>query len=101
MVLLRECVNDNADRLNEERKSLPANLFPTSETHAADSGLRKDYCAVNNAEQVPDVSNDFILTYLEGKKAAIEGSEAVDLIQNMCHWLFVNGYTCSKLSIIQ
>ncbi len=100
-ILLRECVNESADKLNEEKKSLPANLFPVNEARAAMDNKGKDYCAMNNAEQVPDVSNDFIMNYLEQKDPAMETQEAIDLIQNLCHWLFINGYTCSKISLIQ
>lgn len=102
--LFRECVNSHGDRLNEEQKNLPADLFPHVDADGASSefGDIKEYCLSNNAEQVPDVSNEFIMNFLEEKKLdSIDASETIDLTQNLCHWLFINGYTCSKLSLIQ
>ena len=97
--LFRECVNEAGERLNEEKKLLPQELFPIN----GGVGKNEDYCLTNNAEQVPDVSNEFITNFLSEKKldALFPSTEAIDLTQNLCHWLFINGYTCSKLSLIQ
>jgi len=98
--LLRECVNASSEKLLEERKLLPPNLFPpNNEKDNAD----KDFCCTNNAEQVPDVCNDFILNFLEARKEKInlELDEIIKLMQNISQWMFVNGYTCSKIALIQ
>ena len=97
--LLRECVNTYSDKLKEARKSLPADLFPEIKVP---QGTADEYCLTNNAEQVPDLSNDFIMNYLTEKEITdISTPNAIDLTQNVCHWLFINSYTCSKLSLIQ
>ena len=100
VLLLRECVNQNSKKLLEDRKLLPGHLFPKND--GCDHPSR-DYCCTNNAEQVPDICNEFVLGYFEEKKMCIEMDtpEAVELTQNMCHWMFINGYTCSKISLIQ
>jgi len=106
--LFRECVEEMGDRLAEERKQLPPELFPPIEIskdkgeNPSNSLIKLDYCQTNNAEQVPDASNEFIMTYISknGLDSMIDHSEAIDLTQNLCHWLFINGYTCSKLSLI-
>ncbi len=96
--LLRECVNEYAERLVAEQKNLPADLRP----RIVPAEKTAEYCAANNAEQVPDISNEFITDFLPHKNVAcINNEEAVNLMQNLCHWLFINGYTCSKLSLIQ
>ena len=97
VLLLRECLNENADRLNEEKKSLPQGLCLRN----LPEGEEKEYTETNNAEQVPDISNDFIIAYLDDKREHLSTQESIDLIQSLCHWLFINGYTCSKISLIQ
>ena len=96
--LYRECVNQYSDRLEAEKQSLPRDLLPEPGTFPADC---KEYCMCNNAEQAPDVSNEFIMIFLHTHAPEIGTLDAVELTQNFCHWLFVNGYTCSKLSLIQ
>ena len=61
-----------------------------------------DYSEVNNAEDAPDISNDFITDYLEKDCDMFEFSkdDAIDMTQNFCQWLYDCNYTCSKLSLI-
>ncbi len=96
--LYREGLNYFTPRLEAESRLLPADL-------KADPGVLPTGCGefsmMNNAEQVPDISNEFIMIFLHAHAPEIETLEAVELTQNFCHWLFVNGYTCSKLSLIQ
>ena len=60
------------------------------------------YCAVNNCEFAPEVCNEFVTIYLDepNKNAGkITRTELIDLTQHVCHWLFTNRLTCSKLSM--
>lgn len=62
-----------------------------------------DYTERTGAEDVPDLSNEFINDFLEPEKIDIFGftkDEAIDLTQNFCHWMYENNFTCSKLSLI-
>ncbi len=62
----------------------------------------QEYTQVTNAEDVPDISNDFITEFLDPDTNTFDISkeEAIDLTQNFCHWLYENNFTCSKLSLI-
>ena len=82
ITLFRECVNS----INREK--------------SRNEG--RDYTEVNNAEDVPDVSNEFITEFLDPDTNSFDISkeEAIDLTQNFCHWLYENNFTCSKLSLI-
>ena len=61
-----------------------------------------EFCIINNGELLPEICNEFITIYLNDKKdlAGFDRSEAIDYVRHFCHWLFINGHTCSKLSMI-
>lgn len=63
-----------------------------------------DFTEENEAEDVPDSSNEFITDFLdpEGKDNdfGFTKEEAIDLTQNLCYWMYDNNFTCSKLSLI-
>ena len=68
-----------------------------------DENFIDDYTERTSAEDVPDLSNEFINEFLEPEKTALFGfpkDEAIDLTQNFCHWMYENNFTCSKLSLI-
>jgi hypothetical protein len=97
--LFRECVNSSGKELIEERKNLPMFLFPKNSVLI---NPNQDYCCNNNGEQVPDMCNEFLMHYIKSRRNCIklEDRELIDLMQNLCHWMFVNGYTCSKIALI-
>jgi hypothetical protein len=61
-----------------------------------------EFSQIFNAEDVPDISNEFITEFLDTDQNVFDISkdEAIDLTQNFCHWLYENNFTCSKLSLI-
>lgn len=60
-----------------------------------------EFCVHNNGEYAPEVCNEFVTLYWEQHKHIdLTRDDAIDLTRNLCHWLFVNGFTCSKLTII-
>ena len=61
-----------------------------------------EFCQLNNGELLPEICNEFVTIYLNDKKevAGFERPEAIDFTRHLCHWLFINGHTCSKLSMI-
>ena len=64
---------------------------------------RIEFGAINNAEIIPEVSNEFVSVFMESRKnlpSTISSSENFDLTRHLCHWMFINGHTCSKLSLI-
>lgn len=61
------------------------------------------YSETKNAEDAPDISNDFVTDYLDlsdNEKYGFTKEDAIDLTQNFCQWLYDNNFTCSKLSLI-
>ena len=64
----------------------------------------KEFTEINNAEDVPDSSNEFITDFLDpdtkGADFGFSKEEAIDLTQNLCYWMYENNFTCSKLSLI-
>ena len=75
------------------RESINVNKKDTSE---------KEFTASHNAEGVPDQCNEFFSTFLEKNDfdyGDFEKAELIELIQHFCYWLFLNGYTKSKLSL--
>lgn len=91
--LFRECLNHYGDKLAKNKEDgVPE---PTK------GESKEDYCVTHNPEQAPEISNEFVTVYLDEVKAAFGSMDAIELTQNFCGWLFSNGYTCSKLSLIQ
>jgi len=84
VVLFRECINV---LFNAENKS------------------HKEYCEVNGAEVAPDKCNEFITEFMEknnyfGLSSEDLKYEIIEIIQQFCFWLFENGYTSSRLSLV-
>ena len=65
----------------------------------------EEFTTCNNAEDIPDLSNDFILEFINPddnyNDFGFSRDDCIDLIQNLCYWMYNNNFTCSKLSIIQ
>lgn len=60
------------------------------------------YTSTNNAEDVPDICNDFIVNYIykNDSKYGFSKNEIADFTINLCNWMFDSDFTCSKLSPI-
>lgn len=84
VILFRECLN----QINEEKVK----------------NENKDFSELYNAEDVPDISNEFITEFLDCTSDVVPfiftKEEAIDLTQNFCHWMYEKNFTCSKLSLI-
>jgi len=96
--LFRECLNQHGDHLLKNKPDT-AGYVPATANGKSDSN--GEYCSTNNAEQAPEVSNEFVTLYLDDVKTNFGKMDAIELTQNFCGWLFNGGYTCSKLSLIQ
>lgn len=88
VLLYREC-------LNYCYKDTVSNKYSLTPNHP-------EYSEVFTAEDAPDISNEFILDFLQTEAIILEFSkeDSIDLTQNLCQWLYDNNYTCSKLSLI-
>ena len=90
VILFREC-------LNYVYKDIVKNKFTQSERN-----FIPEYSEDFPAEDVPDISNEFILDFLQTDQHLMDFSkdEAIDFTQNLCQWLYDNNFSCSKLSLI-
>ena len=65
--------------------------------------VMKDYTEIKDAESVPDYCNTFINQFLFPKGSddnfPFQKEESIDLIQNICHWMYENNLTSSKISL--
>lgn len=59
------------------------------------------YTTKMNAEDAPDVSNEFLIEFIviDNCQMGYTKEEAISLTQNFCRWMFNESYTTSKLSI--
>ena len=63
------------------------------------------YTEANDAEDVPDSSNEFITDFINPEEKnndlGFDKDECIDLTMNLCYWMYENNFTCSKLSLIR
>lgn len=62
-----------------------------------------EFSVINNAEHAPEICNEFVTVFLQerSKDINLQKNECIDLTRNICHWLFTESYTCSKVSMIK
>ena len=95
--LFRECLNQIGNRMKRQKQQQNT----TSELlNMEDEEKKLDYCLENNVEQAPEISNEFVTVFLEDLKPGFGKLDTIELTQNLCHWLFINEYTCSRLNLI-
>ena len=99
VLLYRECFNSLATRLSEEKKKLAQILI--LQLHHGPVLQNAEYSMVNNAEQLPDVSNEFMTNYLPKSGLGLCFEEAKGFVLNLNYWLFHNRYTCSTISLVE
>ena len=92
-LLYRECLNKLADRLEQEKEKVPEKLLMQEDVEES------EYCLKNNAEQMPDISNDFIVSCLKDWKDIVDIEEMKELTLHFCKWIFYYGYTCSLITM--
>ena len=63
---------------------------------------KKEFTEIFNAEEIPEVCNDFFLDFMEPKRFfGLNKEELIELIQNFCYWLYINKYAQSHLTLIE
>lgn len=120
ILLFRECLNDLGwkkkyesrarNRLEEIKMAAavkganPENepeLYQKELTEAMKSfPVTGEFCEQCDAEFAPEVSNECVARYMEGPHDVLR-DDIVDLTRNFCHWLYLNGFTCTRLIHIQ
>ncbi len=68
-----------------------------------DKAKGKEFSVINNSEHAPEICNEFVTVFLQerNKEISLTKNESIDLTRNICHWLFTECYTCSKVSMIK
>lgn len=120
IIAYRECLNrfgwekkaENDEVLNNSGNG--EDLETTMITPASEGVLEKakelrnkakglEFSVINNAEHAPEICNEFVTVFLQEKSKDInlQKNESIDLTRNICHWLFTESYTCSKVSMIK
>ena len=96
IVLFRECINKykNVELMN--RKCILNEEIPDDVT---------EYTQQYNADQVPDLCNEFYTDFMEngnffGLNTEEDRNEFIEIIQHFCYWLFKKSFTSSKLTLL-
>ena len=79
VVLYRECINKYGwIKFKAQEKTL-------------------EYSIENDAEYIPELANELVLSYLSEYDCTFPVMERINLTINFCEWLILNGYTCIKI----
>jgi hypothetical protein len=86
-ILMRECLNISRHKDLEQ------------------DACNREYTSLKSAETVPDICNEFVTEFLENNNyfgifSDNDRNEIIELIQHFCTWLYTNGYTPSRLSLV-
>ena len=66
------------------------------------NGDKTEFTQIFNAEEIPEVCNDFFLDFMEPKRFfGLNKEELIELIQHFCFWLYTNMYCPSHLTPIK
>ena len=64
----------------------------------------QEFTQITEAEDVPESSNEFLTDFLfpedEEHEFGLDKEEAIDLTRNLCNWMYINNFTCSKLFLL-
>jgi hypothetical protein len=70
------------------------------ELRAKAGGL--DYSTINCAEHAPEICNEFVTIFVQDRRSlTVEKNQSIDLTRNLCHWLFQESFTTSKVTMIK
>ena len=66
------------------------------------NGDKTEFTQIYNAEEIPEVCNDFFLDFMEPKRFfGLNKEELIELIQHFCFWLYTNMYCPSHLTLLK
>jgi hypothetical protein len=92
VLLMRECLNISRQKEIDTSNGNGANAW-------------REYTSFVNSETVPEICNEFVTEYMEnndyfGISSESDRNEIIELIQHFCLWLYQNGFTQSRLSLV-
>jgi len=68
----------------------------------AETEDKKEYTQLYNAENIPDICNDFYIEFMEPKNFfGLNQNELIEVIQHYCYWLYSQKYTQAHLFLLQ
>lgn len=62
--------------------------------------IKQEFSANNDADRLPELANEFVLLFAREYKLGIEEKEIIDIVMNMCTWLYNNKYTRTQMVLI-
>ena len=75
-------------------------MTKATELKAKSGGL--DYSTINSAEHAPEICNELVTIFIQDRRClTIEKGQMIDLTRNLCHWMFQEGFTTSKVTLIK
>eukprot|EP00826_Nyctotherus_ovalis_P027565 TRINITY_DN2154_c0_g1_i3.p3 TRINITY_DN2154_c0_g1~~TRINITY_DN2154_c0_g1_i3.p3 ORF type:complete len:122 (+),score=40.34 TRINITY_DN2154_c0_g1_i3:726-1091(+) len=85
-ILYRECINKYgwakfSPRMSQQDKAKE----------------KEEYAVANSAEFIPELANEFVLSFLSEHSCVLPVIECINLVTNFCEWLINKGYTCVKI----
>jgi hypothetical protein len=98
VIFFRECLN----KIGWQKRIESDEVLFEEQPELAEAAQNYEFCLTNTAEHAPEICNDFVTMYMDQNRHLMEISkpDQIDLTINLCHWLFENQFTCSKLSMI-
>jgi len=92
VLLMRECLNISRQKQLDSSNGNNPNTW-------------REYSTCVNSETVPEIFNEFVTDYLEnndyfGIELESDQNEIIEIIQHFCVWIYMNGYTQSRLSLV-
>lgn len=98
VIFFRECLN----KIGWQKRIESDEVLLEEQPELAEAAQNYEFCLTNTAEHAPEICNDFVTIYMDQNRHLMEISkpDQIDLTINLCHWLFENQFTCSKLSMI-
>ncbi len=108
IIFFRDCLNIygwHKKAENEVKDFYGKTEYDTKLNEKVDSyhSLRSqsEFTVVNNAEFAPEIANEFVTVFFDENMAGqLTRTEAIEFTQHLCHWLFTQKLTCSKLSMV-
>lgn len=99
--MYREFFNSNGESILKNENKAHSEQKENPPEQKEEENTLEEYCVKHDAEQFPEVSNEFILDYFDKKTPSdITREDAIDFTQSICNWLFAKAYTSSKLSLL-
>ena len=110
----RECVNkygwekkaQEELKQNEDDSHLVKSASDAVQDRAQRMQAQQDgveFSVINNSEHAPEVCNEFVTVYYmeNNKSMGISKEDVIDYTRNLCHWLFEECFTASRISLIK